>query len=930
MTICKTIKYCSIIVLNLFLLCKISGQQPDITVSGSYNNSPFLSFVEDVERSTPLRFYYSSDWIKEINITASGNNMNLRQILNDHLKKAGLEFLIEGYCIYIYQGDPIITRLPSYSVSTVRSDKPDSSTRISETEKKYREGRMIASANVLEVGNKMQHTDNSKCVIDGKIIDQANSDPLIGATVYIKELKTGTVTDVDGKFKLLLNPGKYAAVFNYVSMKQQEYILQVYSSGSLTVEMKKELIELGEVKISANRYNHVKGMQMGFERISSKTMKEIPVVLGEKDVLKVAQMLPGVLNVGEGSSGFNVRGSSADQNMFYINKVPIYNTSHLFGFFTSFNPDVINDFTLYKSNIPASYGGRLSSIFNITSRQGSKKKFYSQGGISPITARFSLEVPAIKDKLSIVTSFRSSYSDWILKKIKDRDIKNSSAFFYDGTLSANAEINDRNLIKAFGYISNDRFSLSSLNDYNYSNSGASLAWKHVFSSSFSADLAAIYSNYAFENTNKVNLSTAFTQNYQIDHYETRIDFSMLTNLDHKLEFGANGIYYSLNRGNIEPYGEESNRAPLKLGLESGLEYALYLSDEFTLFDNLTTLAGIRYSFFNQYGPAAINIYQPGNRRTIYNIGEVKEFQKGELIKTYSGPEYRLALNYILGPNSSLKTSYNRLYQYIFMLSNTIAISPDDKWKMCDYHIAPPVADQVSLGYYRDFRDGGIKVSLELYHKWIKNQVEYKDGADFASSDPLEVMILQGKQRVDGVEMMINKNIGKITGWVSYCYSRSLIQVDDVDPENQINKGVEYPSNYDRPHSVNMVMNYRINRRLSLSSNFVYATGRPITYPVSLYYSEGQEMLLFSERNKFRIPDYARLDLSINLEGNLNRKKPIHSYWMINLYNVFSRSNAYSVYYESDHGRIRGHKLSIFGVPLLTLSWNYKFGNYLND
>ena len=930
MTICKTIKYCSIIVLDLFLLCKISGQQPDILVSGSYNNSPFSSFVEDVERSTPLRFYYLSDWIKEIDITASGNSMNLRQILNDHLKKAGLEFLIEGDCIFIFQGDPIITELPSYSSFAETTNKPDSSIRISETEKKYQEGRMTASSNVLEVGNKMQHTDNAKCVIDGKIVDQASSDPLIGATVYIKEIKTGAIADVDGNFKLLLSPGKYEAVFNYVSMKQQVYVLQVYSSGSLTVEMKKELIELGEVKISANRHNHVKGMQMGFERISSKTMKEIPVIMGEKDVLKVAQMLPGVLNVGEGSSGFNVRGSSADQNMFYINKVPVYNTSHLFGFFTSFNPDVINDFTLYKSNIPASYGGRLSSIFNITTRQGSKKKFFSQGGISPITAHFSLEVPAIKDKLSIVTSFRSSYSDWILKKIKDKDIQKSSAFFYDGTISANAEINDRNLVKAFGYISSDQFSLSSLNDYNYSNTGASVMWKHVFSSSVSADIAAVYSKYAFENTNKTYLSTAFTQQYRIEHYETRIDFSILTNLDHKLECGASGIYYNLNRGSIEPFGDRSYRMPLRLGPETGFEYALYLSDEFTLFENLTTLAGIRYSFFNYYGPASINIYQPGNRRTIYNIQEVKEFKKGELIKSYSGPEYRIALNYILGPNSSLKTSYNRLYQYIFMLSNTIAVSPDDKWKICDYHIAPPVADQLSVGYYRDLRDGGIKVSLELYSKWINNQVEYKDGADFASSDPLETMVLQGKQRVNGLELMFNKNIGKMTGWVSYCYSRSRVKVDDSAPENQINKGAEYPSNYDRPHSVNLVMNYRINRRLSLSSNFVYATGRPITYPVSLYYSEGQEMLLFSARNEYRIPDYARLDLSVNLEGSLNRKKPIHSYWMINLYNVFSRSNAYSVYYDTSHGKIQGHKLSIFGVPFLTLSWNYKFGNYLND
>ena len=271
-----------------------------------------------------------------------------------------------------------------------------------------------------------------------------------------------------------------------------------------------------------------------------------------------------------------------------------------------------------------------------------------------------------------------------------------------------------------------------------------------------------------------------------------------------------------------------------------------------------------------------------------------------------------------------------MYQYIFMLSNTIAISPDDKWKICDYHISPPVADQISVGYYRNFANGGIKTTLELYHKWINNQVEYKDGTDFTSPDPIETQVLQGKQRVNGIEMMISKNVGKTTGWLSYCYSRSFIRVDGGENALQINNGIEYPSNYDRPHSLNLVLNHNVTRRVSLSMDFVYSTGRPITIPVSVYYSEGQEMLHFSKRNEYRIPDYIRLDLSIKLEGSLYKKKVIHSYWTINLYNALGRKNAYSVYYSSQNGKVHGQKMSIFGVPLFTLSWNYKFGNYLND
>ncbi len=916
------------IALNLYI--SISGQQPDSAViSGNFKNASFEEFVENIEKSTSLKFFYSEDWVKNVTITFSGTNTPLAQVLDDQFKKKDLAFFIDGNHVYVYPGTPILTELPGYKSAQDTTAKKDSLQGITETERKYIEGSKVALVDVLEIGDQRKTVKGVKCAISGRIVTESNGEPLIGATVFIDALKTGAMTDVDGRFKLILNPGKYKAVFNYMSMKPQEYYLQVYSSGQITVVMKKELIEIDEVKISANRNDNIRGIQMGYERISAKTIKEIPVVFGEKDVLKVAQMLPGVLNSGEGSSGFNVRGGSADQNMFYFNKVPVYNTSHLFGFFTSFNPDVINDFTLYKSNIPASYGGRLASVFNITTRQGSKKKFFGQGGISPITGHFSVEMPVIKDKVSIVISGRSSYSDWILKKIKDPDIRKSSAFFYDGTFSVNAEINDKNLIKAFGYISEDRFSLSSINDYDYSNTGSSLLWKHLFSNSITMDAAVIYSGYSFENTNKTNLSTAYRQKYVLDHYEFRTDFSLINKANHRIEFGTSEILYKLDRGSISPFGDESNRTPVNLGKETGLECAFYLSDEFTLFKKLTVLSGLRYSLFYQYGPAVINKYY-SNIPTTENIRETRTYNKGELIKSYSGPEYRVALNYMLSSNSSVKASYNRMYQYIFMLSNTIAISPDDKWKICDYHISPPVSDQISAGYYRNFMNGSIKTNLELYYKWIDNPVEYKDGTDFTSPDPIETQLLQGKQHVYGIEMMISKTSGKTTGWLSYCYSRSLVKVDGGIRALQINNGIEYPSNYDRPHSINLVFNHNVNRRLSWSTNFVYSTGRPITFPISVYYSEGQEMLHFSKRNEYRIPDYIRMDLSIKLEGSLFKKKAIHSYWSVNLYNVLGRRNAYSVYYSAQNGKVTGHKMAIFGVPLFTVSWNYKFGNYLND
>jgi hypothetical protein len=930
----------------IFFIClifisflKLSGQKSDITISGEFDKVPFVEFVEEIEKTTDAHFYFRNDWIKNVTISFSGTNVLLSKILTDNLKDAGLHFYKEeDYNFYISPGPLLVTELPVYKYHYINDIKQvESYDSITDTEKKYLESRMIASIEVITVGDKEKSIKGKTCIVNGKIREKETGEPLVGATIFIDELKFGTVTDLDGQFKLALTTGKYKAIFNYMSMKKKEYYLQVYTSGTVTVEMEKELIEIHEVTVTANRFDNVKGMQMGFERISAKSMKEIPLVMGEKDLIKVAQMLPGVQNVGEGSSGFNVRGSAADQNMFYINRVPVYNTSHLFGFFTSFSSDIVRDFSFYKSNIPARFGGRLASIFDISTRQGNKKKFFTKGGISPVTGHIMVEGPLKKDldseeasKTSFVASWRSTYSNWILERIENYDIQNSSAFFYDATLSLNTEINDKNLFKVFGYTSADQFTLSTKNDYSYSNIGALLSWKHLFPSSVTGNFSLVFSRYIFSNTDKNEVSEAYKHTYFINHYEINADFLLVTPSNHSIEFGSSTIIYDLNRGDIVPYGEESFRITSFLGKEKGIEGAVYISDEYQVFPRLSLLAGVRYSFFGQLGPAEINEYFSGSPKNKNNIRETNTYNKGQLIKFYSGPELRGAFNYRTGNNSSVKVSYNRLRQYIFMLSNTIAISPNDQWKLCDYHISPAVSDQVSLGFYKDFPKKAVMTSVEAYRKWINNIVEYKDGADFISSSPAEMQVLQGRQYTWGIEFMLRKSAGKLTGWLSYTYSRSLITVNSELKENQINNGIEYPSNYDRPHSLNYVSNYRLGRRLSISTNLVYSTGRPITYPISIYYSEGQQFMHFSERNKYRIPDYFRIDLSVNLEGNLKYKKLTHSYWMLNVYNLLGRKNAYSVYYEAEDGIIKGYRLSIFARPIVTLSWNFKFGNYSNE
>jgi len=920
--------------LFVMLLSLARGQEPDVRFSGTFSASTFTQFAKVLEQTTDARFYYRESWVRGIRITVSGEDLSLDRILSDVLHPAGIFFHMDDeHRIYLNPDHPYISALPGYSRAGGAKDLQEEKAQTPEltrTEQRYIEGRKAGFRETLVVGEENGSADRSGNVIYGKMVDRETGEPLIGATIYIQELKKGAATDVDGRFSIVLPPGKYTVDFNCMGMESGHYYLDVRSGGSLNIAMEKGLIPISEVVVEASRFHHVKGLQMGFERLNYKTVKEVPVVFGEKDLLKIAKMLPGVQNVGEGSSGINVRGSAADQNMIYVNQVPLYNSSHLFGFFSSLNPDIIKDFSLYKSNLPASYGGRLASFFDISTRQGNMNEFTARGGISPVTGHIAAEGPVIKEKAAFVLSARSTYSDWILRRLEDPELRESDAFFQDFAGSFTFEPDENNLIKTFGYYSKDRFSLGTTNNYAYSNAGASINFRRRFSSRLSGDLAAVFGEYAFQTVDETVESYAYRHKYRIDHYELKSDFTWLSLGSHRLTFGGNVNYYRLNRGLVDPYGEISLRVPVDLGVEDGVETAVYLADEITLTSRLTLYGGIRFSTFLALGPAQVYEYREGMPKKESNILESLNFGPGKVIKAYSGPEPRIALTWLLGADNSVKFSYNRIRQFLFMLSNTIAISPTDQWKLCDSHLVPPLVDQVSAGYYHDFQRTGISTSLEVYHKWVSNVVEYRDGASFINSPYVERETLQGKQRAYGVEVMLRKNTGKLNGWLGYSYSRSLMHVEGDYPGESINNGKIYPSNYDRPHNLNLVSNYRINRRLSLSFNMSYITGRPVTYPVSIYYMDRVQHVQYSDRNSYRIPDYFRMDLSVNLEGNLKKQKLGHSFWMVNIYNLTGRKNAYSVYYRNEDGKLKGYKLSIFGRPIITLSWNFKLGNYASD
>jgi len=925
-------KQYTFIILLFMMSLGLSAQGPEFT--GQFRAVPFSEFTQRVEQQLAVKFYYMDEWTGDLLISCEGENMDLKQVLMDHLAPMGLSAVIlDGNKVIIIQGSDLVTDLPDYNFDAEAKNQTDTETNgngLTEAEKLYIEGRQAIPTETLYIGEEDKYVEGRQTIINGVLKDRETGEPLIGATIYLEELSKGIVTDINGHYSMAVPAGSYLAQFNCLGMEELSYRLEIWSEGVLNIEMGKMLYPIDEIVVKSSTYHNVRGLQMGFAQISIKNIKEIPVAMGERDVLKVVQMLPGVQTSGEASAGIHVRGSSADQNMFIINKIPIYNTSHLFGFFSAFNPDVIQEFSFYKSNLPAKYGGKLASVVEITGRQGSNKKFTARGGISPITAHMAVEGPLIRDKSSFILSARSNYSNWIVKRISNPEIRHSDPRFYDLAGGISFKPDDNNLVKVFGYRSQDHFSLALTDTYQYSNSGGSLNWWHKFSPKLNADLSAVISEYQFQHDNLRIPLEAYKHNYRIRHSELRTDFLWIPHHRHKLNFGGNAILYDLDRGEIAASGSDSRRKSVQLGTERGLEAAVYLSDQVQITDMLTINAGVRYSLYDFLGPQRVMLYTEGAPVESRYISDSLTFDKGKTVEFYSGPEWRFSMNQLIGLNSSLKLSYNRTRQYLFMLSNTIAVAPTDQWKLSDYHISPPLADQISLGYYHDFTFRDMNFSAEVYYKQAKDIVDYRDGADFISTPFMETQVLQGTQKAYGLELLLKKNAGKWTGWMSMAYSRSLMNINGEEAWQKINKGEWYPANYDIPVSINSVMNYRVNRRLSLSGIVVYHTGRPVTYPVALFNVEGNSFITYSSRNEYRIPDYFRVDLSVNLEGNLKARKLGHSFWMLSVYNLTGRDNAYSVFFQTENNRINGYKLSIFSQPVFTLSWNFKFGNYASD
>jgi outer membrane receptor protein involved in Fe transport len=894
-------------------------------ISGDFYSLKFPQFVERVESTTVYHFYYKESDLDSFDVNIKLENDSLPDVLKKIFSNTDYRFSIDASNhVFIVKGKPLQTTLAEDFFKPENGNQPaENETGQPEEIKQEKERSAFSENRLFIIGSKLR-PKKGNATLSGFVTDIRNGEALSGASLYLDTAFTGVVTDRYGYYTLSVKPGLHILEVNSIGMREGIRHIMVYNDGKLNIEMSIEIPRLRNVIITAEKGSNIRSTQMGIDRLSVAAIRDVPVVFGEADILRVVLTLPGVTSVGEASTGFNVRGGAADQNLILFDGATVYNPSHMLGFFSAFNPDVVKGVELYKSVIPVKYGGRLSSVLDVDIKEGNDKKISGNGGIGPLTSNFTIEGPLKKDQSSFIFGARTTYSNWILKAIPDQAYSNSRAAFYDASLHISENLNSKNSLYFTGYVSNDNFRFDADTTYRYGNRNAIIKWKHNFNSRFYSLVDAGADHYQYAVTSSLNPVSAFKLTYDINQTTFRADFNYRVNNKQSFNFGLNSIFYKLHPGSYLPFNNQSLVAPNELEPEQGLESAAYLGYDYNITPDLTLNAGIRYSMFNYIGAHDVYDYLPGQPRSTSTIIDTVSYGAGKFIKTYQAPEYRLSLRYVVSDNTSIKLGFNTLRQYIHQLSNTIAIAPTDIWKLSDEYLKPETGTQYSIGLYRNFESNNVETSLEVYYKNLGNMIDFKSGASILMNQHIETDIINSKGKAYGAELLIKKPQGKFNGWLSYTYSRSLIKSDDPQAGETINGGKYYPTSYDRPNNLNFIGNYRFSHRLSLSLNVVYSTGRPITLPIAVYDAYGSPRLLYSGRNAFRLPDYFRTDISVSLDGNAKIKQALHNSWSLGIYNVTGRANVYSAYFVSENGQVKGYQLSIFGTLIPFISYNFRF------
>lgn len=760
----------------------------------------------------------------------------------------------------------------------------------------------------------------SKISISGYVKDSSNGEALIAAYVYIEELAQGAVTNSYGYYAVNVPQGRYTLRFSYIGYNDKVIVKSFNQNTTIQVELVSVSKILDGAEVRAKRKSEsVKSTEMSAVKLNMRTIKKIPAFLGEVDLVRVVQMMPGVTTVGEGATGFNVRGSSVDQNLVLLDDAPVFNSAHLFGFFSVFNPDAVMDVKLIKGGIPAVYGGRLASILDVRMKEGNVKEYHGTGGVGAIFSRFALEGPIVRNRGSFIVAGRRSYVDVLAKPFMRKELKGSRFYYYDFTAKGNYFLNKNNRIFISAYLGRDVFSASNIFGFDWGNQTITLRWNKVFNNRLFSNLTAFYSKYDYKIDVKMDES-GFDWKSNIINYTLKPDFTYYLRPELVVNFGAQSAFYNFVPGtshtNID--GVVSSRS---LDNRYAWENALYTDVEHKISKNLNLRYGLRYSYFNYIGKGTAYYYRDTTANIRKPLEKTEKVSWFKSIAAYGNLEPRLAATYTLDSFSSIKLSYNRMAQYLQMISNTAASIPLDVWTPATNNIPGQIANQYALGYFRNFQEDKWETSVEVYYKSLHNQVEYIDNADLLLNEFLEADLLIGKGRAYGAEFFVRKHEGKLTGWLSYTLARSERLVEGI------NRGKWYPARFDRAHNLNLVLIYEITKKISVSGNFVYYTGTPATFPTSKYNFQGYIIphIENDARNNYRIPDYHRLDLSVTIQGK--KRKKWESNWVFSVYNVYARRNPFSIYFQpnpEDYMQTQAIRFSVLGRAVPAITYNFNF------
>lgn len=769
--------------------------------------------------------------------------------------------------------------------------------------------------------------------ISGYVKDASNGETLIGATVLIKGSSQGVITNVYGFYSITLPADNYEVEYRYIGYQSLVQQVDLSESRRIDVELLSDSQQLEEVVISADPEDvNVSGIQMSTNKLDIETITKIPSFMGEADVLRSIQMVPGVATVGEGASGFNVRGGSVGQNMVLLDEAPVYNSSHLMGFFSVFNPDAVKDVNLIKGGIPARYGGRISSVLDIRMKEGNVKEFQGQGGVGTVFSRLALEAPIVKDKASFILAGRRSYIDVLAKPFTDVFDDGAALNFYDLTAKTNWNINSKNRVFLSGYFGRDVFKFDKQQGFNWGNSTATLRWNHIFNDKLFANFTAFYSDYDYELAFGEDEMDKFRWSSRILNYDFKPEFTYFMNPNNEISFGGEALYFKFEPANVNTVnvGEAADNS---LPSKNALETALYISNNQKIGSDLEVQYGIRFSNFNLLGSGMAYIYGdtiPGDRRPLLDS---IAYDSREVIQSYHNFEPRMSIKYQLNKYNSFKASYNKTSQYIHLVSNTTASNPLDVWNPSSNNIKPQIGHQVALGWFRNFGpDNNVEFSAEVYYRKTKNQIDYIDGAELLINEYIEGDLLSGDGRAYGLELYAKKNTGKMTGWVSYTLARTELKVEGINNDNW------YPTRYDQAHNFKTAVFYDLNKSWQFSGNFTFLTGTPTTFPTSRFEQAGYVVpyAYGDGRNNFRIPNYHRFDISATKYNKTVRKngkpKRFHSHWVFAIYNVLGTKNPFSIYFTQADERYapgqpvdtQARQVSIIGSMIPSVSYNFKF------